>query len=276
MLSPPLERATAVLACPHCRGPLSLDDRSLVCAHGHRFDVAHHGGVRLDRGRVKHHGDDRDMVEARRVFFEAGGFRAVTAALAGVTAQRACCWLLDVGAGTGHHAEGILDRTPGGDGVALDVSPHALAAAARRHPRLAAVGADVWTGLPIRSHTVDVVLVAFAPRNGAEMRRVLRRDGRLLVLAPAPEHLCELRASIGIDPRKHERLERELGPHFELERRVHVTDRVPLCTDARAALYRMGPWARHEITPGPLDAVTVAVELSVYRPGLDATAPAAL
>ena len=157
-LPAPLEHATAVLACPHCRGRLRPEERSLVCPLGHRFDVARHGSVRLDvgRGQPRHNGDDRDMIEARRVFFEAGGLRAVTAALATVTEQacgsRASWWLLDVGAGTGHHSEGILDRSAGGHGVAVDVSRHALAAAARRHSRLAAVGADVWAGLPVRSN----------------------------------------------------------------------------------------------------------------------------
>jgi 23S rRNA (guanine745-N1)-methyltransferase len=245
-----------------------------VCRLGHRFDVERHGGVRLDvgRGRLRHEGDDRDMVEARRVFFEAGGFRVVTAALASATEEacgsRASAWLLDAGAGTGHHSEGILDRLAGGHGVAVDVSRHALAAAARRHARLAAVGADVWTSLPICSDAVDVVLVSFAPRNVAEMRRVLRPDGHLLVLAPAADHLRELlvHTSVGIDAHKRERLNRTLGHRFELQRRIRVTDRVHLRADTGAALYRMGPWARHDVTPRPLETVTVAVELSIYRP----------
>jgi 23S rRNA (guanine745-N1)-methyltransferase len=276
LLPAPLRRATAVLACPYCRGLLRPEDRSLVCRLGHRFDVARRGSVRLDvaPGRSRHEGDDRDMIEARRVFFEAGGFRGVTTALAGVTERacgsRAAWWLLDVGAGTGHHAKGILDCSAGGHGVAVDVSRHALAASAHRHPRLAAVGADVWTGLPVRSHTVDVVLVAFAPRNAAELRRVLRPDGRLLVLIPSADHLRELRAHIAvtIEADKRGRLDRQLEHRFELERRLHVADRVHLGTDAGAALYRMGPWARHSVAPRPLETATVAVELSIYRPRL--------
>jgi 23S rRNA (guanine745-N1)-methyltransferase len=214
------------------------------------------------------------MIEARRVFFEAGGFRAVTAALAAVIEQargsRASWWLLDVGAGTGHHSAGILDRSVGGHGVAVDVSRHALAAAARRHSRLAAVGADVWAGLPVGSDMVDVILVAFAPRDAAEMHRVLRPDGRLLVLTPAADHLRELLAhtSVGIDARKRERLNRAFAQRFMLERRLCVTERVHLPANAGAALYRMGPWARHDVTPRPLDSVTVAAELSLYRPRL--------
>jgi 23S rRNA (guanine745-N1)-methyltransferase len=114
------------------------------------------------------------------------------------------------------------------------------------------------------------VLVAFAPRNVAEMHRVLRPDGRLVVLAPAADHLRELlvHTSVGIDAHKRERLDRTFGRCFELERRRRVTDRVHLRADAGAALYRMGPWARHEVTPRPLDNVTIAVELSIYRPRL--------
>jgi hypothetical protein len=41
---------------------------------------------------------------------------------------------------------------------------------------------------------------------------------------------------------------------------------VQLRVDVAAALYRMGPCARHHVTPRPLDTVTIAVELSVYRP----------
>ncbi len=63
LLPAPLERATAVLACPHCRGRLRPEDRSLICPLGHRFDVARHGGVRLERGRRRHPGDDREMID---------------------------------------------------------------------------------------------------------------------------------------------------------------------------------------------------------------------
>jgi 23S rRNA (guanine745-N1)-methyltransferase len=175
-----------------------------------------------------------------------------------------------VGAGTGHHAEGMLDRTAGGHGVAVDVSRHALAAAARRHPRLAAVGADVWAGLPVRSDMVDVVLVAFAPRNAAEVHRVLRPDGRLLVLAPAADHLRELlvHTSVGIDAHKRERLKPNVRPAFRARAPPPRHRSSAPTANAGAALYRMGPWARHDVTPRPLDSVTVAAELSLYRPWL--------
>jgi hypothetical protein len=87
--------------------------------------------------------------------------------------------------------------------------------------------------------------------------RELPPDGRVLVLVPAADHLRELRTrtSVGIAAHK-------------LERRFRVADPVHLGADAAAALSRMGPWVRHDVTPGPLETATVAVELSVYRPRL--------
>jgi 23S rRNA (guanine745-N1)-methyltransferase len=262
-----LVRATAVLRCPSCGGQLQVDGRSLGCGEGHRFDVARQGNVWLDVGHARRRpaGDDRAMVRARAAFLAGGALDAVTEALA---AAAHGAWVLDVGTGTGHHAAGVLDRLPGASGVGVDVSRSALVVAARRHPRLAAVGADVWHGLPLRGGAFDVALVVFAPRNPAELRRVLRPDGRLLIATPAPDHLRELLddAPIRIDPHKSERLARQLGERFAVERTELIRERVALDADAAAALAAMGPWARHDLRSRPLDEVTLAVQLTVYRP----------
>ena len=77
--------------------------------------------------------------------------------------------------------------------------------AARAHPRAGAAVCDVWRGLPLADACADVVLDVFAPRNGAEFRRVLRPGGRLVVVTPTPAHLAELvplLGLIGVDPDK--------------------------------------------------------------------------
>lgn len=239
----------------------------LCCDEGHRFDVARQGNVWLDVGpaRGRPEGDDRSMVQGRAAFLSGGALDAVTRALADAASGS---WVLDVGTGTGHHVAGVLDRLPDAHGVGIDVSRHALVLAARRHPRLAAVGADVWRGLPLRTGAFDLALVVFAPRNPAELHRILQPDGRLLVATPTPDHLRELLddAPIGVDPNKPERLVQQLGERFEVEGEQVVEDSVVLTADTAAALVAMGPWARHEVSVRPLDSVTVAVRLTVLRP----------
>jgi hypothetical protein len=63
-----------------------------------------------------------------------------------------------------------------------------------------------------------LVLSVFAPRNGAELRRILSPAGRLLVVTPQRDHLGEIVRPLGllpVDKRKEERLADTLGPYFE-------------------------------------------------------------
>jgi 23S rRNA (guanine745-N1)-methyltransferase len=156
--------------------------------------------------------------------------------------------VLDVGAGTGHHLAAVLDAAPGAAGIALDASRYAARRAARAHPRAGAVVADAWTGLPVRTGSIAVVLDVFSPRNGAETARVLRPGGLLVVVTPGPDHLTGLVDVLGglqVDAAKDTRLAAALEPHLRpldrAERRWALT--LPHADAVRAVA--MGPSARH-------------------------------
>jgi 23S rRNA (guanine745-N1)-methyltransferase len=218
------------------------------------------------------------MVADRVAFLEAGHYAGVTDALADVVADGpAPSALLDLGGGTGHHLAGVLDRLPAAVGVALDSSPYAARRAARAHPRAVAVVADTWARLPVADRAVDRVLVVFAPRNGPEIARVLRDDGRLVVVTPAADHLSELVGPLGllrVDPDKAARLAATLEPHLEPVTTAVHRERLRLDRPAVATLVGMGPHARHLARddvrsslfgiPEPLH-VTVSVQISTYR-----------
>lgn len=164
--------------------------------------------------------------------------------------------MVDAGAGTGHYLAGALgDRAVG---IALDVSKHALRRAARAHPRIGAVVADVWRPLPVRADTADVVLNVFAPRNAAEFARILRPGGMLVVATPGPGHLRPLVDRLGlltVDEDKERRLEETLGGRFALAVRDEVEITLSLGHEAVRAVVGMGPSAWHTRT-GDLAAKT--------------------
>ncbi len=280
-MSPPLPAgAVAVLACPVCGAGFAVVPPGLRCAAGHTFDRARQGHVTLlPPTGSPHEGDSAQMVADRVAFLTAGHYAGVTAALAGaVLADGTPRTVLDLGGGTGAHLAGVLDRAPGAVGLSLDISRYAARRAARAHPRAVAVVADTWAGLPVRDASVDRVLVVFAPRNGPETARVLRPDGRLVVVTPAADHLAEIVGPLGllaVDPAKAGRLADTLDPHLA---RVGVTPhREVLALDRGAVrvLVGMGPHARH-LAAGALDAalgrlpepvrVTLAVDVGTYRP----------
>ena len=224
------------------------------------------------------------MVRARGEFLAAGHYAGLADALAGAAAASpgaaipAGGCVVDVGAGTGYYLAAVLDRLPRLAGLALDVSRPALRVAARAHRRIGAVGCDAWRPLPVADSAAVLVLNVFAPRDGAELRRILRPDGRLLVVTPAADHLAELIGPLGlltVDERKQERLADKLGPYFEpAGEREH---RAVMSLDHAAAglLAAMGPSSWHA-DPDALAAaigrlpepvpVTLAVRLAVLRP----------
>lgn len=274
-----LADAAPFLACPHCRAAMELADEVLRCPSGHTFDVARQGYVSLLTGDAQGGtADTAEMVAAREAFLAAGHFRFIAeevAARAAGARPGACA--VDLGAGTGYHLAAVLDRLPGQVGLALDLSRYALRRAARAHPRMAAVRCDVWRRLPLQDGCASVVLNVFAPRQAAEIRRVLRPGGLLIVVTPTAHHLTELVGPLGlltVDPRKEQRLAEQLEPLLTRVEQATAEQTLTLThADVRAAV-GMGPSAWHTdpqslagrvaALPEP-STVTASVTISVSR-----------
>lgn len=277
-----LDDVLALLRCPLCRGSLEARAGSASCANGHSFDIARQGYLSLLPGDARlGSADTVQMVAARERFLGAGHFDPLGDALAS-EAERALVAgpdgsVIDLGTGTGWYLSRVLERLPGRAGLALDLSKHALRRAARAHERIGAVAADAWQPLPVRDEAVALALSVFAPRNGAELARVLKPGGALIMAIPTGRHLVELVEALGlltVDERKHERLAANLDPHlgravdsrldWKLElSRAHVRDAVAMGPSSMHA----DPAALEQAVaalPEPV-AVTASVEISVRR-----------
>jgi 23S rRNA (guanine745-N1)-methyltransferase len=270
----------ALLACPVCGAAMSATDDGLRCAAGHAFDRARQGHVTLlPPGHRPPSGDTAGQIADRVAFLDGGAYAGITGALTtAVLADGPPRTLLDLGGGTGHHLAAVLDRLPDASGVVLDSSPYAARRAARAHPRAMAVVADTWARLPVRDGAVDRVLVVFAPRNGPETARVLRPDGRLVVVTPAADHLGELVGPLGllrVDPDKGARTASSLEPDLRQVAAAAHREELSLDHAAVRTLVGMGPHARHlrpaelaerlATLPEPVR-VTVAVDLTTWAP----------
>jgi 23S rRNA (guanine745-N1)-methyltransferase len=254
-----LADVVAAMRCPLCRGPLAESGSALRCAAGHTFDVARQGYVSFLSGRPTGLvGDDAGMVEARGRFLGAGHFEPLARELVAASAAAGDGLVVEVGAGTGWYLGRVLDALPARCGLALDLSKYAARRAARAHPRAAAAVADARARLPLDDGCAGLILDVFAPRNGPELRRILRAGGLLVVVTPAPEHLAELRGPLGlleVDPEKERRVEAALAPHFERASSTAVRWTMELPHADAHALAAMGPSARH------LDAGMLAVRV---------------
>jgi 23S rRNA (guanine745-N1)-methyltransferase len=246
---------TRYLRCPNCRSTLKLDDRALTCNKGHSFDVSRKGSVVLLAPRRKSaRGDSAKMVAARETFLATGRYAPIADAIS--TAAQAAVEtgldrpqvVIDLGAGTGQYLAATLGALPGAVGIALDASKAALRRAVSAHPELAAVTCDVWHELPLHDRKADLVLNAFAPRNGPEIARVLSSQGALIVATPTQQHLHQLVGRLGmlsVSASKRLRLQAGLSPHFDLVGSRRLEFDMVLDEEAIQMLVSMGPSAHH-------------------------------
>jgi 23S rRNA (guanine745-N1)-methyltransferase len=262
-----LVRHLDLLCCPSCGGSFRLDDRALRCPSGHSFDLAREGYVNLTLSSKKA-GDAKEMVAARSRFLATGSFDPLLRALAErVTGGEGP--VIDVGCGPGFYLQQLTTRCGFGDAVGIDLSKVAVRAAARAMPGVAWVVADVTQGIPVGSERFGVVLSVFSPRPVAEFRRIVRGDGRLVIVAAGPRHLQELREAFGlldVPSDKEEMLRAQLDHGFDCE-----IDRLTFPMDLGPGevgdLIAMGPNYRHDPPEGrAMDGITADFVMAIARP----------
>ena len=280
MSAPGLDAVLPLLACPHCARSLIRQGPGIVgCDAGHRFDIARQGYLSLLGSRSRTDtGDSADMVQAREAFLGAGHYRPIADQIASEVRDGP---VLEIGAGTGYYLGAALDwlRDKGScsaAGIALDASRHAARRAVAADRGIGSIVADAWSRLPIRDGVVSTVLSVFAPRDPAEIARVLAPGGRLVVVTPETDHLAEIRSAVGllgVDPGKPGRLDDVFDGLLRPTDRRQVRVEMRLTREDIAALVRMGPAARHVSPEGLQSAVaelpepttvTMAVTVSVF------------
>ncbi len=191
-----------MLACPVCRLPLAVEPTRLACEQGHHFDRAREGYVNLlgpKEARGRDHGDDAAMVAARRRFLSAGHYDFLSDSLRDVTTRLGADSILDIGCGEGHFTAALVARTR----VGLDLSRPAIRLAARAD-RDALYAVANAASLPVLDRSLELAVVVMGPVFPDELARVLRPDGRALVVVPGASHLAELRRRLYPEYRAHD------------------------------------------------------------------------
>jgi SAM-dependent methyltransferase len=246
-----LEAVVGALACPHCSAPLELRSGTARCRQGHGFDIARQGYLNLRTGPARTPGDTAEMVAARTEFLASGNYAPIREAL--TDAVRDDGLVVEIGAGTAYYLAGVVDASERRAGLALDISSYAARRAAKSHPRVGAVVCDAWQRLPVRDGVASVVLDVFAPRNAAEIARILAPGGCLLVVTPDPAHLRELVGALGlirVDEEKERRLAGALGGLFTRTATTALEWTMALDHRAVGHVVGMGPSAWHTGTTG--------------------------
>jgi 23S rRNA (guanine745-N1)-methyltransferase len=227
---------TDLLLCPICRAPVTRPDNNtstLACPQRHSFDIASEGYINLLRKKLP--GDTREMLQARRAFFEREHYRPLSDALNELIAAHlpltypssllptSPITLLDAGCGEGYYLQRLQTALHAQQhataGIGLDISKEAAKMAARRYRDALFLVANLKEPLPLQDAAFHALLNIFAPRNPPEFARVLMPDGLLLIVIPGPTHLQELRATLhllNIEEHKQQHVIEQFTDRFTL------------------------------------------------------------
>ncbi len=261
-----------------CRSTLHRQERALVCERGHSFDVARSGYLNLlqpqDR-RSRNPGDSKPSVKARRRWLESGHEKYLAEAIENLAASELPdgAAVLDVGCGEGTHLAGLMNDRPL-DAHGTDISVDAIDLAARRHPLATWTVANADRFLPYAGASFDLLLSITARRNAPEFRRVLKSDGRLLLVIPADDDLVELREAVmgeGLIRARSDRVISDFTSDFELATRQTVRHLAKLepaqIRDLLSATYRGARESqRSRVEALKSLQVTLSREMLLFRP----------
>ncbi len=229
------------------------------CGAGHSYDIAREGYVNLlppGKPSRQKSGDDRESVQARRRFLDAGHYQALADHVATVSSELCTGQgdTLDVGCGEGYYTA----RLAGAGVVGLDLSRAGIRLAARRHKAVTFAVANAMA-LPIVTAGVDVAVSIFSPVDPTEFTRVVRPGGHVILAIPGAQHLAALRARLYDVPIPHdEAVPLANDPGFTRVTTARVKAEATLATPADVAdLVSMTPY-RFAVPPDAIERALAA------------------
>lgn len=205
-----------IFGCPVCKEALFAEGKTYKCKSGHCFDISKEGYVNLllSSKSTDFSGDDKEMVRARTSFLDGGYYEPLRQSLSSLIQKYAPenPAILDAGCGEGYYTSAysaLSDSTFG-----IDISKSAVKHAAKRCKDAHFAIASVYH-LPVLDSSADVIVNCFSPNAPEEFSRVMKPEGHLFYVVPAPRHLWELKSILYDVPYENEEKTEEYGG-FEL------------------------------------------------------------
>ena len=235
--------------CPKCGEKLNIEEKTAVCKNGHSFDRARGGYYNLLLGNTGGvHGDNKEMVLARRAFLGGGYYEPLAKRIADLvleyTPEEGA--ILDAGAGEGYYTDMIestfCQHNGRSDVSAFDISKDAVREISKKNPRISLAVAGSYH-MPIADGEFDTVINTFSPLALEETCRVLKTGGYFIMAIPGEMHLYDLKSVIYDTPYKNQVDDTALDG-FELVEDEPLTYKFRLDSPEKIqSLFMMTPYA---------------------------------
>lgn len=228
--------------CPICSKELKKIEKSLVCPNKHCFDFSKSGYINLLTGNnTKSHGDNRMMVQARSEFLNKNYYQCLIDAIITLLKEIQPKVLVDAGCGEGYYTRQMKQALEQCEVYGFDLSKDAIHHASKQD-KLSHYAISSIFSIPLFDHSTDFITSLFAPIAWDEFDRLLKKEGYLLVVSPAPHHLFELKESIYEHPYLNE-MPNYTDTRFKMISQTIATKMVHINTQKEIqSLFEMTPY----------------------------------
>ena len=159
--------------------------------------------------------------------------------------------------------------------LGTDISKESIGIAARNNSSIIWFVGDL-TKLPLKDHSVDIVLNILSPANYQEFHRILEKDGIIIKVVPGNNYLKEIREKIftgeeGLDY-SNEKVVKHLEDNLELIAYENLNYSFPIDNNLLPELLKMTPltWGKgidnSEIIEGEaFDSITIDLVILIGK-----------
>ena len=254
--------------CPYCKEKMYFAGESLKCTNKHTFDITKKGTInfiispKIKESKIY----NEKLFTCRRKFIENGYYADVYESIANEINDLNLddITILDLGCGEGIHSMNILSKIKSNyKYFGFDYSKCAINLASDYNGSNRFYFNGDVNNIPIASDSMDVIIDFLSPYSESEIKRVLKKGGLFIKVAPSSDYLIELRNANGLEKyQKQQEIIGNLGKHFKniLTENYHKTFKIE--KDDVENLIGMTP-LKLNMTNLKIEKVTI--DLNVYK-----------
>ncbi|WP_205600800.1 putative RNA methyltransferase [Gracilibacillus sp. YIM 98692] len=273
-----IQQNRQLFRCPICQENIVLEDKTVICAKGHRFDLAKKGYVNFLM-QASPNDYTKVLFEARHQIIQSGMYDRLHQVIAeemGKFQNQSTVSVLDIGCGEGSHLAQIVSRLKRLDtvGVGVDISKDGITTAAKYYPEFLWAVGDLAKS-PFQTKQFDILLNILSPANYQEFDRLLHDDGIVIKVVPRSKYLKEIRELV-LDKSKQTYQNTEamdtFHQHYAQVKSIEVQYEWSVPESLRTSLLKMTPLTWNKISENKmselaenLHVITVDLQVLVGR-----------
>ena len=222
------------ILCPVCHKKLINKGSVWQCEDRHSFDVAKEGYLNLNMKSSQKTGDNPEMIRARKRFLEKGYYSFLKEELNTLLDENDS--LVDLACGEGYYTKDFICK----DKIGIDLSKSGLKIASKNDKSTLYLLNSIFHN-PLEDECCDKVITIFAPIAGKEILRILKENGKFILVRPDVYHLYELKEAVYETPYLNKE-EDIIIEGLKRERQIHISRKENVIGSDIEDLFTMTPY----------------------------------